>query len=198
MVVYQSFVQPAVGGNVTVPLIGDPILRLDDTLILLGYGVYHVTAAFEHGAGEGSKNYRLQLLRRHTSSSVTSSGIVPAGTVVNTFVNSTTSTSVNYNATIALSFRGGDYQSIYILDGDGDLALSAQQHGIGRSIVVRIINQSGGSRMLSFPASWLWVGIRPDRIADGKTGVLSLSCLGDETTSEISDLDVVAAWAAQA
>jgi hypothetical protein len=57
---------------------------------------------------------------------------------------------------------------------------------------LRIVNSSGGTRTLAFPAGWTFISNTPSDIANSKTGILSINCYGD------LDTDVVCAYAFEA
>lgn len=54
-----------------------------------------------------------------------------------------------------------------------------------------VVSPGAGTRALAFNASWMFQGQIPAQIAAGKTGVLTLLCLGTAAT------DVVAWWSAE-
>lgn len=185
--VYQSFTQPAAGSNVAVITVGDPKFALDDIVTLFGYGDYQVTRIYHDpvDAPAGGFKYDLQLLRRTGGLNV-----VPAGTLIITYTEGVTVSEKSPGSGVAvLSFREGDYQ---LLNLNADVTLNAQHHAPGRSVAVRIRNGTSQDRTLSFSGSWKFLGAKPSSIAPNKTGVLSITCLGQ------SDLDIIAVWAVEA
>lgn len=176
-----AFTQPAPGENVNIRVSGDPLLNLDDLILFVGFGFYYVTGFLFDNPLE--KRYRIQLQKRVSPGP----DVVPVGTAVNTFTESVTHSTLEYSPVIAVSFRESDYRTLALT---GNVILNAQHHAPGKSVSIRI--QAGASqRTLTFANNWKWVGVQPSTIAANKTGVLSLTSLGN------SDLEVVAAWSVQ-
>lgn len=99
-------------------------------------------------------------------------------------------TTLSYASTTTLDFTSGNtFQTIPV---SGALTLATTHLGVGRQLILRLVNSSGSTQNLSFPAGWVFIGNgAPTTILNGKTGVLSL--LSFSTT----DSSVVAAYAVQ-
>ena len=72
----------------------------------------------------------------------------------------------------------------------GNLTLASSNRGTGRAVVLRLIADAT-QRILTFPSDWVFIGARPASIAASKTGILSLTFFGPNSS------DCVAAWGFQ-
>ena len=97
---------------------------------------------------------------------------------------------LTYSSTMTLDFNS---TSVGILSLAGNVSFTSPttNKDQGKSKVVYIKSDST-SRTLSFPSSWIFLGVAPLTIPANKTGVLSLVCLGTQ------EGDVVAAYSSQA
>jgi hypothetical protein len=73
----------------------------------------------------------------------------------------------------------------------GSVSYSVLAYEIGKTIIIRIINDSGGTATLTFPG-WVFVGPQPSDIADGKQALLTLHSFGLEDASCIASYSVQA------
>jgi hypothetical protein len=73
----------------------------------------------------------------------------------------------------------------------GTISVTGSNYTAGKSVTLRVI-ASGDDRDISFPADWTFVSFKPTSVADGKTGVLAVTCFGNTA------LGAVAAWAVEA
>lgn len=90
---------------------------------------------------------------------------------------------------IALNFSGET--GLYTRTAAGNITFTASNYRAGSIKTVRII-PGGSSRNLTFPASWVFVGVKPTAVAANKTGILTVTSFGT------TEGDCVAAWAVQA
>ena len=90
---------------------------------------------------------------------------------------------------IALNFSGET--GLYTRTAAGSITFTASNYRVGSIKTVRII-PGAALRTLTFPASWVFVGIKPASIAANKVGILTVTSFGT------SEGDCVAAWAVQA
>lgn len=180
-----SFTQPTSSPpDVQIFVEGDPILVRDEVVHILNYGYYLVLEVVSEAVP--SRRYRVRLIQRDFPAINT----VPVGAEITVTRDGVTHSALPFNSTIALSFREDDYRTLNLT---GDIQFNAQHHSAAKSISV-VIRNNQVTHAMSFPPSWIWLGAvgKPTQIAAGKTGVLSITCLGT------SDADVIAVWSAQA
>lgn len=186
LITFNAFNQPSgIGQIVEAQIIGRPTYPRTTIIRFIKYGVYSVNEISSQT--ELVPTYRLRLIERYVNSPLT----IPAGVVAYVEEEDLTTSTLPYNSTIFLDFRGTDYQSVNL---DGNITFATQQHRPGRAIVVKIRNLSGTvSRNVSFPTSWIFLGSagRPATIGPSKTAILSI------TSFEFSDADVIAVWGVQ-
>jgi hypothetical protein len=101
--------------------------------------------------------------------------------------NATLSVTTAGSNTIALDFSN---DGLVNRTANGNVTITGSNYTEGKSIAVRIV-ASGGNRNLSFPADWKFIGLKPTSIANGKTGVLAVTCFTNAATG------AVAAWAVE-
>ena len=95
---------------------------------------------------------------------------------------------INSSGSVSLSFQ----MQMHDCPIDGTLTLSTANRTAGLMLSLRIVNDSGSTQTITPNASWVFIGTSPTDIADGKTGILSLTCYGSAET------DIVAAYAVEA
>jgi len=81
----------------------------------------------------------------------------------------------------------GQYRTITLT---GDLTFTTSNRATGRTAVLRLL-PGAAVRTLTFPAGWVFVGIKPATLAASKAAVLSLTFFGT------ADTDCIAAYSAQ-
>ena len=89
---------------------------------------------------------------------------------------------------ISLNFSGET--GLYTRTAAGNITFTASNYRAGSIKTVRVI-PGGSSRNLTFPSSWVFVGVKPTSIAANKTGILTVTSFGT------TEGDCVAAWAVQ-
>jgi hypothetical protein len=89
---------------------------------------------------------------------------------------------------IALNFSGET--GLYTRTAAGNITFTGSNYRIGSIKTVRVI-PGASSRNLTFPASWVFVGVKPTSVAANKTGILTVTSFGT------TEGDCVAAWAVQ-
>lgn len=89
---------------------------------------------------------------------------------------------------IALNFSGET--GLYTRTAEGNITFTASNYRVGSIKTVRII-PGASLRTLTFPAGWVFVGIKPTDVDANKTGILTVTSFGT------SEGDCVAAWAVQ-
>jgi hypothetical protein len=93
-----------------------------------------------------------------------------------------------YASTVDLSFSGGSLYQIGALT--GNLTLTTSGRSYGRELMVSFY-ASGGTRTLTFPSDWIWVGgTAPASLASGKIALLTLLSTGTTNGSIIARYDV--------
>jgi hypothetical protein len=96
---------------------------------------------------------------------------------------------LTYGATTNLDMAAldGQYRTITLT---GDLTFTTSNRATGRTAVLRLL-PGAAVRTLTFPAGWVFVGIKPATLAASKSAVLSLTFFGT------ADTDCIAAYSAQ-
>jgi hypothetical protein len=89
---------------------------------------------------------------------------------------------------IALNFSGET--GLYTRTAAGNITFTASNYRVGSIKTVRVI-PGASLRNLTFPAGWVFVGIKPASVAANKTGILTVTSFGT------TEGDCVAAWAVQ-
>jgi hypothetical protein len=110
----------------------------------------------------------------------TTAGLMPASSFA----------AITYAADVELDMATLDGQ-VRTISLTGNLSLTSANRAAGRSVTLRII-ADGTQRTLTFSSGWVFIGSKPANIAASKTGVLSLTFFGTDST------DAVAAWGVQA
>jgi len=99
---------------------------------------------------------------------------------------------------IETDFDDGPYQELELLDDVTGWTTANRPPATGdaetRETIVRVDPDggSGGTRNLSFSASWRWMGSAPSTLATGKIALLHLLAVGPAET------DVIARWEVEA
>jgi hypothetical protein len=111
--------------------------------------------------------------------STTQAGLMPA----------TSFAALTYASTTNLDMAAldGQYRTITLT---GDLTFTTSNRATGRTAVLRLL-PGAAVRTLTFPAGWVFVGIKPATLAASKSAVLSLTFFGT------ADTDCIAAYSAQ-
>jgi hypothetical protein len=101
-----------------------------------------------------------------------------------------TASAITYAASVTLdmSALAGGYRTISLT---GNLTFTTSNRASGRQVTIRLICDAT-QRTLTFPAGWVFLGVKPSAIAASKTAVLSLTFFGT------ADTDCVAAYGVQA
>ena len=89
---------------------------------------------------------------------------------------------------IAINFSGET--GLYTRTAAGNITFTALSYRAGVIKTVRIISDAA-IRTLTFPAGWIFLGVKPSSIAASKTGMLSVTSYGT------TEADCVASWAVQ-
>jgi hypothetical protein len=111
--------------------------------------------------------------------STTQAGLMPA----------TSFAALTYASTTNLDMAAldGQYRTITLT---GDLTFTTSNRATGRTAVLRLL-PGAAVRTLTFPADWVFIGIKPATLAASKTAVLSLTFFGT------ADTDCIAAYSVQ-
>ena len=100
-----------------------------------------------------------------------------------------TAGTITYGATVDLDMAAlaGGYRTISLT---GALTFTTSNRASGRTVTLRLLCDST-ARALTFPAGWVFLGVKPSTIAASKTAILSLTFFGT------ADADCVAAYGVQ-
>jgi len=141
-----------------------------------------LTSNLSGGTYSGAINATTGTVQTLTSSTATISEIA---TTKNIAIN--VATLATSSGTQLLDFASQGYLTHAIT---GNITYTASNYSEGKGLVVRITSD-GTARNLTFPSSWVFVGVKPTSIAASKTAALSLTSFGT------TEANCVAAYAVQ-